>query len=107
MIKADKLDYETITRALLDGNFYASQGPLIDELWYEDGEIHIKCAPADKIQITYGYRHNDIVWDETGTGITYAKFTLDKADSYFRITVTDKSGKHADTNAYYIEDLLK
>lgn len=107
MIKAEKLEYESITQALLDGHFYASQGPLIDELWYEDGAVHIKCSPADKIQITYGFRHNDIVWDESGEGITHAKFAIDNADSYFRITVTDKYGKHADTNAYYIKDIMK
>ena len=29
MIKAEKLEYRTITKALEDGNFYASQGPEI------------------------------------------------------------------------------
>ena len=37
MIKAEKLEYETITKALVEGKFYASQGPLIHDLYIEDG----------------------------------------------------------------------
>lgn len=106
MIKAENLGYETITQALLDGNFYASQGPEIHELWYEDGFVHIKCSPADKIEIMSGYRHNAIVIDENGTGLIYAKFPVEKEHSYFRITVTDKNGKPANTNAYYLDELI-
>ena len=33
MIKADRLDYKTITAALREGHFYASQGPRIHDLY--------------------------------------------------------------------------
>ena len=35
MIKAEKLEYKTVTKALHDGNFYASMGPEITELYLE------------------------------------------------------------------------
>ena len=40
VIKADELEYSTITKALLNGVFYASEGPQINDVWYEDGKIH-------------------------------------------------------------------
>ena len=46
VIKAEKLEYRTITKALEEGNFYASQGPEIKALWYEDGKIHVECSDA-------------------------------------------------------------
>lgn len=56
VIKADKLEYRTITKALEKGNFYASEGPEIYELYVEDGKVHIKCSPADQVFITWQVR---------------------------------------------------
>ena len=39
--------------------------------------------------------------------VTTAKFPVLPDDGYVRITVTDEKGLHANTNAYFIEDLLK
>ena len=54
MIKAEKLEYKTIAKALKAGNFYASQGPEIKELWYEDGVVHIKTGAVKRIEFTTG-----------------------------------------------------
>lgn len=106
MIKADKLDYRTITRALEEGNFYASQGPRIDALWVEDGKIHIECSDADRIILTTGVRRTAIRFAEDGVMLNKADFEVKPGDGYVRITVIDAHGDHADTNAYFVEDLL-
>lgn len=54
MICAEKLEYRTVTKALEKGHFYASTGPEIHELWFEDSKIHIRCSPAVKIVATAG-----------------------------------------------------
>jgi hypothetical protein len=51
MIKADKLEYSAITDALVNGNFYASEGPIINSLWIEDDVLHIECSPVYKIAV--------------------------------------------------------
>ena len=103
MIKADKLEYRTITKALQVGSFYASQGPEIYDLYVEDGIVHITCSPASEIMFTTGQRHRQLdLAPENGT-ITEASFELDKDDLYVRVTVTDHSGKHANTNAYFLD----
>ncbi len=103
MIKAPSLNYTDITESLLAGAFYASEAPEIHELWYEDGRVYIKCSPADRINYNTGRRRADVVFDETGKGITEAVFDVDVCDRYFRLTVTDKNGKHACTNAYFMD----
>lgn len=103
MIKAERLDYRTITRALEQGHFYASWGPEIHELWVEDGSIHITCSPAARIIATYCARKSRCL---QGSGLTEAAFPLQPDDGYVRLTVVDEQGRCADTNAYFPADLL-
>lgn len=107
MIKADNLQYRTITKALEEGIFYASEGPEIKELWYEDGEIFISCSPAKSIAMGTDWRMNRAVFAKEGATLTNAKFKIPQECSYFRFIVTDTSGRHANTNAYYISDIIK
>ena len=106
MIKADRLDYRTITGALEAGNFYASQGPEIHALWMKNGKLYIECGPAEKIQFTSGIRRNSVVWAEPGESVTEAVFDVKPEDVYIRVTVTDHAGRHADTRAYFTDELF-
>ena len=106
MIKADKLEYRTITKALEAGNFYASQGPEIKALWVENGEIHIECSAADRITLNTGRRRADIRFDRSGGGLTSASFKIAPEDVYVRLTVIDKEGYPANTNAYFTDEIF-
>ena len=107
MIKADKLEYNTVAEALESGNFYASQGPEIKELWFEDGKIHIECSPAERIYFTVGRRRMCCEWAHFHNYITSAEFEVLPEDKYVRVTVVDSNGKCADTNAYFTDELFK
>ena len=100
IIKAEKLEYEAITRAMLNGDFYASQGPEITELYFEDNKVYVKCSDARRITYTAGSRRAQCEYDTD-----HAVFSVWDEDMYFRITVQGKDGKFANTNAYFIEDL--
>lgn len=104
MIKADNLDYRIITKALEAGSFYASQGPEIKALWFEDGEVHITCSPAKRIVCTTGTRHRQAKNTNPGEFLTEAIFEIQPEDIYIRLTVTDAAGNCADTNGYFLED---
>lgn len=107
VINADKFTYRSITKALEAGNFYASQGPEIHELWYEDGKIGIVCSPAACIRLNTGVRRCETAYAENcEKPVTSAIFSVKDADNYVRLTVTDFSGKHANTNAYFAADLM-
>ena len=105
-IKADELEYSKITDALLKGNFYSSTGPEIKELYVEDGVLHVKTSPCYKIALTALTRFYKTIVDENGS-LTEASFPLSPQFDTYRLTITDKNGEKAFSNAYYIEDLLK
>lgn len=102
MIKADELKYEAITDALFQGNFYASSGPEIYDLYIENNSIYISCSEAVKITINKGTRGAESILAEHGKTITEAEFKFEDDDIYVRLTVVDKYGRFANTNAYFI-----
>ncbi len=106
MIKADKLEYRTITQALLDGNFYASDGPEIYELWVEDRTIHVKCSDAKKIEFIASNRTPKRFRAQGGEYLNYACAEIHPDAKYVRVVVTDPEGEHASTNAYFTDEIF-
>ena len=105
VIKAEKLEYRTITKALQAGNFYASQGPEIYDLWVEDGKVHITCSDAERITLTTGRRRCEMIC-KVDAPLKEAVFSVLEEDKYFRITVLDEKGHPANTNAYFTDEIL-
>lgn len=106
VIKAERLDYPSVMAALLRGDYYASQGPKIYALWIEGNRLHVECSAADRVYINTAHQYASCVWDEDGSGVTHAVFTVIPEFGYVRVTVEDQRGRHADTRAYFIDELL-
>ena len=104
MIKADRLDYRTITSALERGDFYASQGPEITNLWFEEGKVYVECKGAKEIIANYGVRKAGRAVSETEP-LTSASFGFAPDDKYIRITVVGFDGLCAYTSAYFADDV--
>lgn len=107
MIKADSLDYRTITKALLDGNFYASQGPEIHEMYIEDDTLFVTTSDAASISFAFEDRRCHIERAKKGETVNHASVKLDPIYGYVRVTVTDHNGNHANSNAYFLDEILK
>ncbi len=105
MIKAPELSYTALTDALVKGDFYASMGPEIKELYYEDGKAVVKTSAAERIIMHCGCRRAFAVIRESGKRLTSAEFSIPEDAIYVRFTVVDKHGKRADSNAYFIDEL--
>ena len=106
MIKAKKLSYTEIICALQKGEFYASQGPLIEELFVSEGKVHIKCSPAKSIAMNTERRpFGGVRIAEKGQYLTEAVFSLPLGQRYFRFDVVDEHGRHANTRAYTLKEL--
>ena len=105
MIKAPELTYGAIIHALEKGTFYASQGPEIYDLYLEDGAVHIKCSPVKGISYVAGVRRNAARFGYDGY-LTEASFLVDPGDVFFRISIVDSQGRHADTQAYFLDEWL-
>ena len=116
MIKAESLDYKTVISAMERGDFYASTGPLIEELYYEDGKVYLRCSEAAEVSMISLGRWGRRMAVDGGQLITEAVFDLEtdlfgrnqNVDcwGYVRFRVTDKAGRKAYTNAYYLDELM-
>ena len=100
MINAPQLEYKTVMEHLQQGRFYCSNGPEIYSLVREGNLVRITTSPARRIALSTRGRRCKA---EFGEGITQAQFELVEGDGYFRITVDDKNGNHAHTQAYSAE----
>jgi len=104
VIKAEKLEYRAIAKALENGNFYSSLGPMIKVLWYEDGYIYIETSEVDRIVMHTSIRPTFIEYAEKDSTLTGARFEIKPEYGYVRFTVFDKNNLPATTNAYFLED---
>lgn len=107
VINTERLSYTALTDALLAGKFYASEGPEIYSLFYEDGKIHIECSAAANVRLNTGIRRAEIRHANGAQGVTEAVFDVKETDGYVRVTVTGFDGLHANTNAYFVDELMK
>jgi len=107
VLLADKLEYETVTDALMRGDFYSSEAPEIRELYIEDGVVTVKTSEAAEIRFSTGIRKAKLFSAGEGETLTEASYELPSGPDvyYFRITVTDKCGRCAYTNAYFTDEL--
>lgn len=105
MIKAPSLDYEAVISAMERGDFYASMGPEIKELYFEDGYVYIKTSPAKDICMTSLGRLGTRAASDDGSLICEARFKIDpERHGLVRFRVTDETGKNAWSNPYYVDE---
>ncbi|MBQ8416443.1 MAG: PHP domain-containing protein [Clostridia bacterium] len=116
MVKAHSLDYPTVISALEKGDFYASTGPEIKELYLEEGILHIKTSEAAGIYVTTEKIKR---WSAMGTEeepVTEASFNVSdyvqrtlagttNKQAYIRVTVKDFKGEYAYSRAYFLDEL--
>lgn len=106
MVKAPALSYADLMENLEAGNCYASDGPEICELYMEDDHVILTCSPAKGVFLTTAGRRKEARLSENGAPpITTAKFRIRPEDHFFRLTVRDEHGKHANTRFYYLDEL--
>ncbi len=107
MIGANELTYEAVISAMERKDLYASTGPLIEYIYYENGKFFIKCTDAVKIVMLCGGRRARVL-RATDKEINYAEFDdfNEPVDlKYYRFEITDKNGKKAYTRAYLKKEI--
>ena len=116
-VKADALEYDTVMGALERGDFYASTGPEIHELYIENGVVHIETSEVREIFLRTERRFTCWARENGSTPLTGADFNISsyiegsknepamRYRPWFRFEVVDKNGKIAYTRAYFVDEL--
>ena len=106
MLKLPELSYAAVIRALRQGAFYASNGPKLYDLTLENDTVRVRCSPVEKIYLVTQGRHCQMRVAAPGKTVTEAAFPLKGDEGYFRIDCRDAMGRHAWSNAVFLEELL-
>lgn len=101
MVNCDTLDYETVFSSLKNGYFYASTGPQINSLVYDNGKVSFECSEVKRVALVTEGRRCDVL----DGSITNGEFTLKEGDGYFRLRFEGQDGKRAYTQAYDLCEL--
>ena len=98
VVKAPELTYEALLDGLESGATYASTGPLFENLWLEDGILHVECTPVSGIFI-HGQRYSNLLRVlESQDCITKRDIDVSKlcqSSSYIWIQLRDTQGRKA------------
>lgn len=108
VVKAEKLDQESIVQAIIDGNYYSSSGPEIYDWGIRDNTVYVTCSPVNRVDFIAGNYINaggSVVSRTRDDCITEAEFPLRGNEAYLRIECTDTYGRTAWSNPIFFEGL--
>ncbi|MBR5157656.1 MAG: PHP domain-containing protein [Clostridia bacterium] len=105
MIMPEEFNYNSVFNALEKGEFYSSMGPLFKEISMEGNKIHIECSDVIQINVFTGSKSPKRKYSPVGETITSADFEIDDRAKYVRVSVMDEYGRHADTRAFFRNEL--
>ena len=106
MVAAEELEYSKVMQALMDGDFYASIGQIIEKVTVEDGVLTAYSPNAREIYFRTDNRHGDTVCGENGALINKASFKMEEDDSYVYIMAVGADGKWAVTRAFSHDEIF-
>ncbi len=98
VIKAAELSYDALVEGLDAGNFFASTGPMFQNLWLDGNILHVECSPVCGVYVHgqyYSHRAAEIAGEDTiqvvdiDLGDTFAN------SDYLFVQIVDKQGKRA------------
>ena len=96
MVEAVDDSEKAILDSVMNGNFYATQGPEV-HMWIEDDEAVVQCSPVCDI----AFFSNCVYCKDRavrGSNLTEARYKINKEERFLRCEVTDQTGKRAWTN---------
>ncbi|UCC65097.1 MAG: CehA/McbA family metallohydrolase [Anaerolineae bacterium] len=97
-VKAPALTQPAIRRALEQGAFYASTGPVIYDIHVQDETVRVRCSPVVSIGFMATAFYGTLVQAPPGETIQEACYTLHGKERYLRIECTDAAGGRAWSN---------
>lgn len=101
VINADRLDYASVICAMEEHRLYATTGPMIHELYIEDGVVTLTFSGGKYATMSTAGRRVKRK-EATGNGENTVKFHLGETDGYVRFDVVDEYGRRANTCAYFV-----
>lgn len=100
MVNAPELTADAIKKAIAEGNFYASQGPLFQSVCTDGDTVTVECSEVQAIVF-----YSNTVWcdDRVTSGtVTSASYRIKPTDKYVRVELIDKDGRMAWSSPFWV-----
>lgn len=102
VVKAPSLTRSAIMYALIQGRFYSSSGPIIEDFGIVDGEVFVKSSPVKAIHFVSSSRGRSF-YAASDEVLTSARYMLKGNETYIRVECVDSNGKTAWTNPIFLK----
>lgn len=102
VVKAEKFTKESIAKAIIQGSYYASTGPKINEFYIEDGFVYAKGSKCKYINFITNRRGKGFS-KEANEAIQEASYKLLGHETYIRCEFIDFNGRKAWSNPLYLD----
>lgn len=105
VVKAQSLDHESIVRALLDGNYYSSTGPVIYDWGIRDNTAYVECSQVSRVNFIAGNYINaggTRIFRDDQRAVMRAEFLLKGNEQYIRAECIDSYGRTAWSNPIFL-----
>lgn len=103
---APELSRQAITRSIVEGRFYSSSGMELQDVWLEERTLHVRCAPASRIDFIAGpcVCGGETILARPDATLTEASYTCGPDTIYVRVVCTDARGTRAWSNPFYLSE---
>ena len=102
-VKSQDRSPESILEAIKQQSYYASTGPEIIDISYDDEKICVSCSEARSITFLSHSQRGKQFRSEAGRTINKAEWELKTAVSYVRVQIEDAQGRKAWSQPIYLE----
>lgn len=101
VVKATVNEPDALLAALRSGAFYSSQGPIIEDVRFENETVQVVCSPVSSIM---ALGRGSLAEQHCESGVTRAVLPLKRLSKggFVRIVVADSAGKRAWTNPVWL-----
>jgi hypothetical protein len=98
MAKMTELTEDNVMSAIKSGNFYSSNGPMINDISIQDGIISVTTSDVKIINFIANAHNGESFTSKDGKPITSAKYKIRGGEKYIRVECFDENGKTAWSN---------
>lgn len=97
MVNSKSLSTKSIKENILQGKFYCSQGPVIEQIEITDKKVTVKTSPVAQITFLTDtfYCADRITRNDDKTAVTKGSYTIKGTDTFIRIECVAQNGQKA------------
>lgn len=101
-VKAAEKSYDSVIKALFDGNFYASSGPVIYDFGIDGDAVYVECSECREIHVVTWPPRGKSFFAEDDAKLNGISYPLKGGEKYVRVECVDFNGRTAWTNPIFL-----